>query len=298
MNHFYPLGHLSLHNFPCMVFHISGASQAVLMVKNPPANAGDTRNMGSIPGSGRSPRVGNGTSLQYCCLGNSMEKGVWKATVQEKQRVRHDWVTEHTRFKDNDVHVFQLHVIGQSRQMLLPIQKKVINYILKDNIFKAFRGWWKLRGRRSLRDKLMTSVSLPWQMFACLPAEHGWRCGPGPGKGCCRRKEKPPGFWQPHRLEWHTGKLQIATRFPLKMLAESRDCSRVKGLGWELLTLRPKLPALSQCSGFNDVPGKQSRTQNTSKIKTLEGSVELTLDDPQQSLKGCVLTVDIQKVRI
>ena len=81
MNHFYPLGHLSLHNFPWMIFHISRASQVVLMVKNLPANAEDTRNMGSIPGSGRSPRVGNGTSLQYCCLGNSMDKRVWKATV-------------------------------------------------------------------------------------------------------------------------------------------------------------------------------------------------------------------------
>ena len=38
------------------------------MVKNPPANAGDTGDAGSIPGSGRSPGVGNGTPLQYSCL--------------------------------------------------------------------------------------------------------------------------------------------------------------------------------------------------------------------------------------
>ena len=40
------------------------------MVKNPPANAGDVRDAGSIPGSGRSPGEGNGNPLQYSCLGN------------------------------------------------------------------------------------------------------------------------------------------------------------------------------------------------------------------------------------
>ena len=42
----------------------------VLMVKNPPANAGDTRDVGLIPGSGRSPGGGNGYPLEYSCLGN------------------------------------------------------------------------------------------------------------------------------------------------------------------------------------------------------------------------------------
>ena len=40
------------------------------MVKNPPANAGDARDVGSVPGSGRSPEAGNGNPLQYSCLGN------------------------------------------------------------------------------------------------------------------------------------------------------------------------------------------------------------------------------------
>ena len=52
-----------------------------LMVKDPPANAGDIRDMGSIPGSGRSPGVGNGNPLQYSCLENSKGRGVWQATV-------------------------------------------------------------------------------------------------------------------------------------------------------------------------------------------------------------------------
>ena len=47
------------------------------MVKNLPANAGDARDAGSIPGSGRFPGVGNGSLLQYSCLENSMDSGAW-----------------------------------------------------------------------------------------------------------------------------------------------------------------------------------------------------------------------------
>ena len=45
------------------------------MVKNPPANAGDARDVGLIPGSRRSPEVGNGNPLQYSCLENFMDRG-------------------------------------------------------------------------------------------------------------------------------------------------------------------------------------------------------------------------------
>ena len=48
------------------------------MVKIPPANAGDVR---LILGLGRSPKLGNGTPLQYSCLGNPMDRGVWWATA-------------------------------------------------------------------------------------------------------------------------------------------------------------------------------------------------------------------------
>ena len=44
-------------------------------------NAGNTGDPGSIPGSGRSPREGNGNPLQHSCLGNSMDRGAWRATV-------------------------------------------------------------------------------------------------------------------------------------------------------------------------------------------------------------------------
>ena len=51
------------------------------MVKNPPANAGDTGDIGLIPGSGRSPGGGHGNPLQYSCLENAMDRGAWWATV-------------------------------------------------------------------------------------------------------------------------------------------------------------------------------------------------------------------------
>ena len=57
------------------------ASQVALLVKNPPTNAGDTRDGVSLPGLGRSTGVGNGNPLQYSCLENSMDRGSWWATV-------------------------------------------------------------------------------------------------------------------------------------------------------------------------------------------------------------------------
>ena len=63
------------------------------MVRNPPANAGDARDLGLIPGSGRSPGEGNGNPVQYSCLENSMDRGAWWATV-------HGIAKSHTRLSD------------------------------------------------------------------------------------------------------------------------------------------------------------------------------------------------------
>ena len=51
------------------------------MVKNPPANSGDTREVGSVPGSGRSSGEENGNPLQYSRVENSTDRGVWQAAV-------------------------------------------------------------------------------------------------------------------------------------------------------------------------------------------------------------------------
>ena len=62
------------------IFHFGGLP-GWLMIKNPHANARDTGDTVLIPGSGRSPGGGNGNPLQYSCLENSMDKGVWQAAV-------------------------------------------------------------------------------------------------------------------------------------------------------------------------------------------------------------------------
>ena len=64
-----------------IIISLTRASQVVLVVKNLPANAGDTKDTGSIPGSGRPPGEGKGNPLQYSCLENSMGRGAWQATV-------------------------------------------------------------------------------------------------------------------------------------------------------------------------------------------------------------------------
>ena len=60
------------------------------MLKNLPANAGDARDTGSIPGSGGSPGVENGNSLQYSCLENSLDRGARWVQSMGSQRVGHN----------------------------------------------------------------------------------------------------------------------------------------------------------------------------------------------------------------
>ena len=71
-----------------------GASQVVLVVKNPATSAGD---LGSIPGSGRSPRERYGSPLQSSCLENPRDRGAWQATV-------HGFTKSQTRMKQINMH--------------------------------------------------------------------------------------------------------------------------------------------------------------------------------------------------
>ena len=72
-----------------MMYIITRAFQVVLVVKkkkkkkSPAANAGEIRDMGSVPGSGRSPGAGHGNPLQYSCLENPMYRAAWQATVHK-----------------------------------------------------------------------------------------------------------------------------------------------------------------------------------------------------------------------
>ena len=69
------------------------------MVKNLPANAGDARDLGLIPGSGRSPGEGNGNLLQYSCLENSMDRRAWWTTVHGVAELD---MTEHTNISHHN----------------------------------------------------------------------------------------------------------------------------------------------------------------------------------------------------
>ena len=71
----------------------------IQLIKNTPTNAGDTRDVGSIPGSGRSPGGGCGSPLQCSCLGNPTDSGAWQAAVPRvaKSRTRLSTHTAATR---------------------------------------------------------------------------------------------------------------------------------------------------------------------------------------------------------
>ena len=69
----------------------------VLVVKYLPANTGDVNNVGSMPGSGRTPGKGNGNPLQCYCLENPMDRGAWCPTLMGSQRVGQTEATERTQ---------------------------------------------------------------------------------------------------------------------------------------------------------------------------------------------------------
>ena len=77
---------LSLNLTPLVTSY--GASQVALVVKNLPANAGDIRDVGLIPGSGTSPGGRHGNPLQYSCLKNPTDRGIWWATVHRVPKSR------------------------------------------------------------------------------------------------------------------------------------------------------------------------------------------------------------------
>ena len=96
------------------------ASQVALVVKNPPANAGDIRDVGSICGLGRSPGGGLGNPLQYSCLENPMDRGAWQATVHRVAKSR-------TRLKQLGVYARWIYIDPQCQCVaLFPASRMVI----------------------------------------------------------------------------------------------------------------------------------------------------------------------------
>ena len=90
------------------------------MVKNLPANAGDTGDAGLIPGSGRSPGGGNGNPLQYSWLEKPMDRGAWRATV----------------------HVVAKRQTQMSDQVHTCVHTHTQNCIYASSLFKILRTFW------------------------------------------------------------------------------------------------------------------------------------------------------------
>ena len=88
----------------------SRASQVTLEVKSLPANAGDIRDVGLTPGSGRSPLRGHSNPLQYSCLGNPMDRGAWWAAV-------HGVAQSRPRLKQLSTHACR----SNSKPMAIPL---------------------------------------------------------------------------------------------------------------------------------------------------------------------------------
>ena len=97
-----------------LVDHMAGPGALLggTMVKNPPANVEDGRDVGLIPGSGRSPGEGNGNPLQYFCLENSMDRGAWLVSIHRITENRtwlsrlSSWVCMHTHTHGSSSFVF------------------------------------------------------------------------------------------------------------------------------------------------------------------------------------------------
>ena len=78
------------------------------VVNNPPAHSGDVGDLGSIPGWGRPPGVGNGNPLQYSRLANPMDRGAWQATVHRVSRAGHNRAPAPEHTDDNIIPVYQI----------------------------------------------------------------------------------------------------------------------------------------------------------------------------------------------
>ena len=100
------------------------APQVPLVVKNPPVNAGDIRDVGSIPGWGRSPGGGNSNPFQYSCLENLMDRRPWGATVH---RVAKSW----TRLKQLSTWKKEEPLVGDRRRACMRYvpSRKFTNYM-------------------------------------------------------------------------------------------------------------------------------------------------------------------------
>ena len=100
-----------------------GASQVALVVKNPPANSGDVRDSGSIPGLGRFPGEGHGNPLQFSCLEKPKDRGAWQVIVHGVAKSRTQLSTEDLENSNGQVTPQAMNQIGPRHQCDLKLSR-------------------------------------------------------------------------------------------------------------------------------------------------------------------------------
>ena len=105
--------------------------------KEPACNAGDARNMGLIPGLGRSPGGGHSNLLQYSCLENPTDRGAWWAMVHRSQRVSYDW----SDWAQHAAQGLLIHLHVDTN--LLLFQNYILNFVIMENHIKSIFFYFK-----------------------------------------------------------------------------------------------------------------------------------------------------------
>ena len=172
----------------------------LLVVKNPPADAGDVRDADSVPGSGRSPGGRHGNLFQYSCLENPMNRGAWWLESIRSQRVGHnwsDWTSMQHTFSAGQWSTFQEYRNWASPSLEVLMYLKEKSHNLSHNFreigapesrqpvpYLTYQPWQKLKGVSSHSSFLVCLSNSILLFLSC---------------GCLVAKSCPTLLW-PHGL--------------------------------------------------------------------------------------------------
>ena len=121
------------------------ASQVALAVKKTPANAGDIRDVASVPGSGRSSGGGHGNPLQYSCLENPIDRGAWQATVHSFTELdKAEWLNNHTHIHTKMCIFHMQNIFSNWTHMYPVLRSKNRTFQHNRSLPHAFTPYWNL----------------------------------------------------------------------------------------------------------------------------------------------------------
>ena len=198
------------------------------MVKNPPANAGDTGDTSSIPGLRRSPGEGNGSPLQYSCLEHSIDRGAWWATYSPwgyKELDMTEWLTHRPKFRgiwQATVHgvTKMLESIGLSTAQLARVNKNWTSMTLHMSTTKHFFLEGKLCPEALIVKPGLKQTLFPTQSSQVWPQRSrvlvcGWWefCRVSKGPGLLTQTQETRNQHRDEELTW-TGKQNPEAKAP------------------------------------------------------------------------------------